>query len=124
MSDKLDLGVNERDMYGDMGGPMPSFQSDEGSEKTRYPSFHYSGPEELKLPDEGEMTVSFKKTSETSRTRRDGSRWYECDIEVQCICDVEDDEPDEPTHRDTSAEDALDTLARKLQIDRGDDEGN
>lgn len=124
MSDKIDLGISDKDQYGDMGMGSPtspgSFGRDSG--KQRYPSFHYSGPEELELPDEGEMTIAFKKTSETSRTRRDGSRWYECDIEVCCICDVEDDEEGDDDS-EVSAGDALDVLAKKLHVERSNDEG-
>lgn len=83
---------------------------------TTYPRFHYSGPKELDLPDEGEMTIKFRKVSETESKREDGSEWYECSIEVRCICDCgESEEMEAPTKRDTSAEEALDTLARALQ---------
>lgn len=56
-----------------------------------YPTFHYSGTKELDLPDEGEMTIKFRVKKEASETSKDGKRFYECDIEVQSICDVEDD---------------------------------
>jgi hypothetical protein len=117
--DKIDLGVGMDEKYGSLGSPVEVRPPEN---RTVYPQFHYSGPKELELPDEGCMTIHFKKTSETSATRQDGKHWYECSIEVRQICDVEDNEPDAPSRRDTSAEDALDMLAAKLAERRGDSE--
>lgn len=119
-SEHIDLGVNPKEQYGDIGGMGLMIQPESGPSDSQksYPSFRYSGPEELDLPDEGTMEVKFKKVSETSSTRPSGKRWYECCIEVQCICEVESDEPNSPTSRDTSAEDALDTLAKELSARR------
>ena len=105
-----DLGVDRKDAYGE--GPLTSLPEKGESEKA-YPSFHYSGPKELDLPDEGKMEICFCKKSETSRTRRDGSHWYECEVEVKSFGDVEgdDSEADEP---EENAAQALDTLARAL----------
>lgn len=106
----IDLGVSHKEVYGE---PIAVGQS---SGDPVFPSFHYSGPKELDLPEEGEMTVRFKKRRESKTTRSGGEKWYECDIEVCCICEVEDNEPDEPTHRDRSAEEALDAIAAALQL--------
>ena len=112
---KIDLGVDRSKQFEGLSkpvGPPPS-------KRTDYPRFHYSGPQELDLPDEGEMTIKFRKVSETESKREDGSEWYECSIEVQCICECDGkDEVEPPSKRDTSAEDALDTLARALQKGR------
>lgn len=117
MDNEIDLGVSPKE-----SGIMPLTEAipleNKMPEKT-YPHFHYSGPKELELPDEGEMTICFKKTSETSSTRSDGSHWYECCIEVHTIKEVESEEPDEPTHRDRSAEEALDTLAEAISKRNG-----
>lgn len=108
----IDLGVSPKEQYGDMATPMMA--KDEMPEKV-YPRFHYSGPVELELPDEGTMEIEFCKKSETSRVKEDGKHWYECDIEVKSICEVEgEEEVEPPTRRDTSAEDALDALAEKV----------
>ena len=120
MPDEIDLAVSQKDLYGDLGGPLSSLPDKKGDDV--YPSFHYSGPKELDLPDSGEMTICFKKSSETSKVRRDGSHWYECCIEVQSIKDVDDDEPESPTRRDTSAGDALDKIRDTVMAARG--EGN
>jgi len=105
----IDLGVSSKEQY---GGPPSTGEPSE----TVFPSFHYSGPKELDLPEEGEMTVKFKKRRETYSKRSDGTPWYECDIEVCCICDVEDSEPDAPTQRHCGAEEALDAIAAALQL--------
>lgn len=116
----IDLGVSRKEMYGDMPAMA---QAPQGSPDKVYPSFSYSGPVELHLPESGCMEIKFHKVSETSSVRPDGSHWYECRIEVKCVCEVESDEPKSPTSRDRSAEEALDTLARKLSESREEEEG-
>lgn len=74
-----------------------------------YPSFHYEGEQDLGLPDEGEMTVKFRKTS-SSTSERDGHKRYSCTVEVKKILNVEGEKDDSPTKRDTSGDDALDAI--------------
>lgn len=115
MDKEIDLGVSPKEQYGDMGNPMPSAKEEMPGKV--FPRFHYSGPVELELPDDGTMEIEFCKKTETSRVRDDGSHWYECDIEVKKILEVEGEDEDEvrpPSRRDTSAEDALDALAAKV----------
>jgi hypothetical protein len=116
--DHTDLGVSSKEQF---GGESLGVISQKGSDEKHYPSFQYSGPEELDLPDEGSMEICFRKISETSRTRPDGKHWYECTIEVKCFGDVEgeEDEGDEDDETPgTDAEKALDTIARKLGLDK------
>jgi len=115
MDTEIDLGVNDKERYGGMGMGMSAPPMGEGKDK-QYPCFHYCGPEELDLPESGTMEIKFTKRSETSSVRPDGKHWYECAIEVQCICDVEgeDDEGETGEGPGTEAEKALDTLARAL----------
>lgn len=94
---KIDLGMNYDDM-----GPM------EVSEE-HYPSFHYEGPEDLGLPDEGVMKIHFCKTA-SGMTERDDKKRYSCTVEVKKILDVEAEKDDSPTKRDRSSEDALDAI--------------
>jgi hypothetical protein len=99
----------------DHEGPLAVAMPDRGPD---YPTFTYSGKKELDLPEEGEMTVKFKKVSETSSTNKDGTHYYECRIEVQSICDVEDDgdeddAPEAPARgSDKSVSDILDGLMK------------
>jgi hypothetical protein len=122
---EIDLGVNQSDRFGGLGVPEPS--SPMMSKQIEYPRLHLSGSKMLELPEEGMMEVKFRKVSESSSKRQDGSNWYECCLEVKCICEVEGDEPKAPSSRDRSAEDALDILAKAVQSRRsaeveGDDE--
>jgi hypothetical protein len=82
-----------------------------------YPSFHYDGEKELDLPDEGEMTIRFRKVSETSSVNKQGEHRYACTIEVQAICDVEgEEEPDEMySDKAKGTEDALDALKEMME---------
>jgi hypothetical protein len=108
-----DLGVNQKDIY--MGEGLPSTAPSKDEPEKVYPSFHYSGPKELHLPDEGKMEIHFCKTSETSRTRKDGSHWYECCIEVKCFGKVESEDGEE---KEPKADEALDIIARALGKER------
>lgn len=120
--DHTSLGVNQKDLYGS-DGPLSVTSQGKPESKEVFPSFHYSGPKELDLPDEGKMEIHFCKTSETSRTKPDGSHWYECTIEVKCFGDVEseEDEGDEDEGPGTDAERALDTIARALGKEKSED---
>lgn len=82
-----------------------------------YPSFHYDGEKELDLPDEGEMTIRFRKVSSTSSVNKQGEHRYACTIEVQAICDVEgEEEPDEMySDKAKGTEDALDALKEMME---------
>ena len=116
--DHTDLGVSPKAEFGD--SPMTlSMGMKEGGDEKRYPSFHYSGPEELDLPDEGKMEICFCKTSETSRTLPSGKHWYECTVEVKCFGDVESSkDKGDDEGPGTDAEKALDTIARELGKER------
>ena len=123
MNEGTDLGVSPKEMYGGMGMPA-TMSSPEGKEPEKiYPTFRYEGPEDLDLPQEGEMTIHFFKKSETSKVDpATGKHWYECCIEVRCMCDVEGEEEDDgnpPTRRDNSTEAALDKIARTVMEARG-----
>jgi len=113
MSD-IDLGVSAKDKY-DMGG----MQLSQGSKEKVYPCFHYCGPLELDLPDEGEMIITFRKKKETSEIEEDGSHWYSCDIEVRQIKSVDGEEASEsveaPAHSRDEAGDALDRIREILE---------
>lgn len=80
-----------------------------------YPSFHYSGDENLDIPHEGVMTVRYKKTSSSTSEGKDGVR-YSCTVEVQEIISVEGKKgADAPSKRDRTAEESLDKLMAEKQ---------
>lgn len=113
----IDLGVSHKEQF----GSMPMEISTDSKDDKQYPRFYYSGPVELDLPQSGEMEIQFVKRSETSSVRDGGKHWYECAIEVRCICKVESDEEEAAEGEEgpgTDAEKALDTIARALGKDR------
>jgi hypothetical protein len=116
MSDEISLAMDDY-MGGMVTGPSPT------SGKPRdpdYPTFHYDGKKELDLPDEGEMTIKFRKVSSTSSVNKEGEHRYACTIEVRSVCDVEGESDDEsPAHgSDKSVSDLLDSLMKKAMEDR------
>jgi len=117
MSDDKEISL-EMDDY--MGAMVAGPSSDKPREPD-YPTFHYDGKKELDLPDEGEMTIKFRKVSSTSSVNKSGEHRYACTIEVQSICDVEgaDDEDNAPAHgSDKSVSDLLDSLMEKAMESR------
>jgi hypothetical protein len=107
-----DLGVSPKERFKDIASPSQMGE-------TVYPSFHYSGPDELGLPDEGEMTIKFKKVSQT-RSERNGVHHYKCTIEVREIRDVDAEDVKPPSRRNSEAGDALDKIAQALHDARED----
>jgi hypothetical protein len=119
MSD-IDLGVSAKDRYS-LSKPVEM-----DSKEKVYPTFHYCGPVELDLPDEGELTITFRKKRESSSIEEDGSHYYECDIEVRKITEIdgEDTEVEAPAHSRDEAGDALDAirdLLEKHESEEGDE---
>jgi len=101
----------------DYGSPIAMTDGDSKREPD-YPTFHYEGKEDLDLPEEGEMTIKFRKVSSTSSVNKKGEHRYACTIEVQSVCDVEgEEEPDEMYSAGSSKEsgDALDEIRKLLE---------
>lgn len=78
----------------------------EDSDKVHYPSLYLNGVE-VDLPDGGEITLKFKKLSETKSTR-DGKTDFSCELEIHEIVGVKA-RSKKKAPRDES-EDALDKL--------------
>ncbi len=64
-------------------------------EDKHYPSFHVECDEDLELPEEGGMTITFKRRGQTARTDKDGNCTYSYDIEVCTIEEINDEEVEE-----------------------------
>jgi hypothetical protein len=114
----VDLKMEEKE-------PMPMSPIG-GPSEDKYPSFRYSGPVDLELPDVGEMVVKFVKREETSSVKQDGKHWYECRVEIRSIVSVDGKEPEShvPPPVKNYAEatnNALDSIRDSLQK-RDDDE--
>lgn len=64
----------------------------------------------LKLPDEGTITLEFKKVRSEEEVH-DGKKTYRCTLALHAILDVEDTDVAEPaTNRNKESGDALDAL--------------
>lgn len=105
---KINLGME--DSFGPCCAPMQMNES-----RVHYPVVHYSGPEELELPDDGTARVRFKVIRKVEETR-DGKEYYQCELELHWISDVKEaGEGGGPMFKSSAkdTEDALDALARK-----------
>jgi hypothetical protein len=106
-----------------VGGSMGAM----GEGPVCFPHFHYRGPVDLELPDDGEMTIRFCKKTETSSIDNDGKHWYCCKIEVRAIKDVDGKGPPEahipaPSKSFDEASGALDKIREGLEKDSEGDE--
>lgn len=100
----------------DLGSKGPECCMDAVSDsksEVYYPSFHYSGEEDLDIPREGTMTVRYRMASKTESQGRNGDEHYSCTIDVLEIVSADGREPKKSAARET--EDALDALAREKE---------
>jgi len=94
---------------------------------TIYPSLYLEWEKPYGFPDEGEMTVKFKKRSEETRKKADGTQQQRVELDILSILDTEpaeasdngEDEGDEPTGE------VLDKEVKKLKEKKSEkiDEG-
>lgn len=79
---------------------------------TYYPTFHYDDDKPLKVPEEGEMVIRYKKVASSKETRGDKPR-FSCTIEIREIVSA-DAEVEAPAKSNSSeAGDALDKIMRE-----------
>lgn len=100
------LSMKESDLY-----PMSASPTSVGEHNDRitFPCFHYEGPEELDIPEEGTMTIRYKQTREVSEHKVGKPHWYECDVTVLEIVSTKG-EAKSPARSGSEAADALDKL--------------
>jgi len=110
MQQKYPIDLGKKSDHSMMAMPKES----EDDSKVYYPSLYISGVK-VSLPESGEITLKFKKLSETKSTC-DGKTDYSVELEVQEICEVESTEDE--TKEDSG--DALDKLAK--EADDGEDD--
>jgi hypothetical protein len=101
------------------GGTSPMEMAIDSRTPSRFPHFHYEGPEELPIPDEGCMTVKYKITWKQEE-ETDGKEVYRCKVELREICEAEGKTDDRPAKTDRSAEDALDAIRKQLEATEGE----
>lgn len=104
---KLNLELGEK-----MSDPV-SVTSDSPKGRMYYPELHVTKDEPIDLPKEGTMVIHYKKVASSEREGK-----YSCTFEVHKIVSATSDEPDAPSKRDKSAEDALDDLAEQKSKER------
>lgn len=96
--------------------PTPAMHSDS---ELHYPTLYIDGAkgESPKLPDEGEMTIKFRKVSESQSKGKDGSR-FSIGLDVIEICSVKGGPKEDEGE---SGEDALDRLKKEAESGEEDD---
>ncbi len=100
--------------------PSPISTADYSKEK-HYPGLHISCDEDIDLPEEGEMTVTFKRRSATERTDKEGDCTYTYDLDICSIESVDGKEVEDSDEEDNAggksyddASSALDKIAEAL----------
>lgn len=94
--------------------PEPVSVSEGPKDRMFYPELRVTKDEPIRLPKEGTMVIRYKKVA---TSERDGK--YSCTFEVHELVSVTDDEPEAPSKRDKSGEEALDELAKNKATERG-----
>ena len=79
-----------------------------------YPSLFLEGKEEFDLPDEGELTIRFKKTGSSKKERRGGTK-YTVDLDVLELVKVAKGKKEPP-----KGEEELDKLKEEATEDKED----
>jgi hypothetical protein len=87
---------------------MPSLPE---KDDVHYPSFHVESDEKLDIPEEGEMTIKYKKVS-SAHSERNGNEHYSCTIEVLGIVSTDGKKVKSPAKSGNEAESALDDLMK------------
>ena len=90
--------------------------------ETPFPSFHYEGDTELKIPAHGTMLVHYQVTRVVETTTKAGEH-YACDVQLKRIISAEP-EVEAPVRRYDEAGDALDKLAAEHMAEDETDEEN
>lgn len=114
---KLNIKLGEKP-----GLSMP-IGPNEKEQEVYYPEFNFREDSKPEFPEEGVMEIRYRKVR--SSYDKKSKKPYSCTIEVMEIIEAEGDEEDEaPTKKDTSAEDALDALAReKMKGKKNEEDG-
>lgn len=106
---KLNIDLAEK------GGPYgPTETMGQNKEpEVYYPEFTFREDEPPEFPDEGVMTIKYKKVRSSVDKKAAKGKRYSCTLEVHKIISAEGEKDDSPTKRDTRTGDALDKLAKE-----------
>lgn len=102
----IDLGVS----YDEIVPPVKEMK-----QEAHYPTLHIESNKKIDFPEEGVMTIHFRKTG-FSVSDRNGGKHYSCTIEAREILDIEAKDYDESPTKSSSrkSEDALDELMAEV----------
>lgn len=92
----------------------PVMVSEGPKDQMFYPELHVTKDEPIHFPKEGTMVIRYRKVATSERDGR-----YSCTFEVHELVSVTGDDPEAPSKRDKSGEDALDDLAEQKSKERG-----
>ncbi len=100
------------DLGKESGAGVPISVTSEPEKKCYYPSLYVGDvAEDLgALPEEGEMTVRYKRTASSSNTRGDETT-YSAHFDILAITEVEASDDSEDGADDKSRENSLDSIA-------------
>lgn len=90
-------------------------------DREHYPSLHLEWNDDYKLPESGEMTVKFRKVSETN-SKHGGKSRQSVTLDILSIEEVEKKSATEDDEEDESEESPSDRLD-KMAEEAGDEEG-
>jgi len=102
----IDLGRTMKETMGEPTGPSDM------KKEVFYPSLHLEWEKPYGFPEEGTMTVRFKKTSQEDRKTKDGTR-QTVNLDILEILETEGSKADED--KEDSTGDMLDKEVKKLQ---------
>lgn len=103
-----------------VAGVMAMAQTEPG-ENEYYPRVTLRETGGIKLPDEGEITLKFKKVR-SEEELVNGKKQYRCTLDLVSILDIEDTSVEEPaSNKSKESEDALDKIRKEKMAES--DEG-
>jgi hypothetical protein len=113
------MKIDQSLAMGEPTGPAtPLGMRDEA--ETSFPTFHYEGDEELKIPAHGTMLVHYRVTRVVETTTAAGEH-YACDVQLKRIISAEP-EIEPPAKSYNEAGDALDRLAAEHMAEDDEDD--
>jgi len=99
------------DMSREEAGESPAESAAEpSSEGPQYPNFYVDGKEKLPIPDQGTMTIKYKRVAESESTRDGEDPHYSCTIEVQKILDCQGEADDGNAEVDPDAKLTMESI--------------
>ena len=120
----LDLGKTMTDQ---LGGAIPGIPPGKDDGEKYYPQVSLQWDKPYDLPESGEMTVKFKKTSETNSKGLDGKTTQRVELDLTSIESVEAGETEDAEEESTGdrldkAKKDLEKKSKRKRLPDGDEE--